>query len=117
MPETYEPLGLKAEARYPKELALPRTTLHHLLAARTHHGDFTAYHQRFNHEDAQLECSCGRDKNPHHIFYCRKVNRGKRIPLQRDPTTTIYRLLGADFHTFVDAVARTDFFKTVCPRY
>jgi ribonuclease HI len=83
MPEIYEPLGLKAEAGCPKELALPRTTLHHLLAARTHHGDFAAYHQRFNHEDAQLECSCGRDKNPHHIFYCRKVNRGKRIPTQQ----------------------------------
>ncbi|KAF5001009.1 hypothetical protein FDECE_11098 [Fusarium decemcellulare] len=63
MPEAYIPLGLKAELRCPKELTLPRSTLRHLLAARTHHGDFADYHERFNHADSANNCSCGRRKN------------------------------------------------------
>ncbi|KAM4066292.1 reverse transcriptase (RNA-dependent DNA polymerase) [Hirsutella rhossiliensis] len=29
---------------------------------QTHHGDFADYHERLNHDDARLTCSCGRRK-------------------------------------------------------
>lgn len=56
-PESYRPLDLEATTNCPPELTLPRATLHSLLAARSHHGDFAQYHERFNHEDARLDCS------------------------------------------------------------
>ncbi|KAF4465954.1 reverse transcriptase [Fusarium albosuccineum] len=73
MPEASIPLDLKADLRGPKELTLPRSTLHHLLAARTHHGDFATYHERFNHLESTNNCSCDHRKNAYHIFYYRKV--------------------------------------------
>ncbi|KAM4058241.1 endonuclease-reverse transcriptase domain-containing protein [Hirsutella rhossiliensis] len=53
-PEQYKPLHLKPTTGCPLELKLPRPLLHHLLAARTRHGDFADYHERFNHDDARL---------------------------------------------------------------
>ncbi|KAF6524787.1 hypothetical protein HZS61_010582 [Fusarium oxysporum f. sp. conglutinans] len=53
-PEQYKRLNLKATTCCPPELTLPRAALHHLLAARSLHGDFAAYHERFNHSDAHL---------------------------------------------------------------
>jgi hypothetical protein len=67
-PERYRPLKLKATIRCPKELVVPRPSLHYLLAARSHHGDFAVYHERSNHTNARLTCSCGRRKEPKHLF-------------------------------------------------
>lgn len=116
MPEAYQPLELKAALGCPKELALPRAILHHLLAARTGHGDFAEYHERFNHQDAGANCSCGRRKNPHHIFYCRKVTRPK---LQARPTmlASIHRAIGKEFETFTGLAKKATFFQDICPRY
>ncbi|KJZ68981.1 hypothetical protein HIM_11622 [Hirsutella minnesotensis 3608] len=72
-PDKYQSLTLKFPSGCPPELGLPRTMLHHLLAARTHHGDFADYHERFQHDDACVTCSCGRRKTPTHLFYCRKI--------------------------------------------
>ncbi|KAK9443865.1 putative RNA-directed DNA polymerase from transposon BS, partial [Metarhizium brunneum] len=69
----YSSLGLPAELRKLPELALPRRLLGYLLAARSHHGDFADYHKRFHPGQATLECPCGRQKSPTHLFYCRKV--------------------------------------------
>jgi hypothetical protein len=65
------------------ELNLPRATLAKLLAIRSRHGDFAWYHRRLNHSNANLTCSCGRDKTPEHLVLCRKT-RGAffRWPLQ-----------------------------------
>ncbi|KAM4067567.1 reverse transcriptase (RNA-dependent DNA polymerase) [Hirsutella rhossiliensis] len=71
-PSSYKSLGLKASLGCPPELHTKRQHLHHLLAARSGHGDFADYHERFNHEEARIECSCGRRKSPTHPFYCRK---------------------------------------------
>ncbi|PWI64394.1 hypothetical protein PCL_10507 [Purpureocillium lilacinum] len=49
-PESYKTLNLEATTCCPPELALPRATLHSLLAARSRHGDFADYHERFNHD-------------------------------------------------------------------
>ncbi|XP_044716517.1 reverse transcriptase (RNA-dependent DNA polymerase) domain-containing protein [Hirsutella rhossiliensis] len=72
-PSSYKSLELKASLGCPPELHTKRQHLHHLLAARSGHGDFADYHERFNHEEARIECSCGRRKSPTHPFYCRKA--------------------------------------------
>ena len=72
-PEQYRLLGLLCKRRKPPELQLPRRLLHKLLAARTGHSDFVAYHQWFNHQEAILTCSCGREKSPTHFLRCRET--------------------------------------------
>ncbi|OJD09853.1 hypothetical protein ACJ73_10053, partial [Blastomyces percursus] len=57
------------------EQKLPRFTLGKLYAARTGHGDFKSYHDRFNHEDAEVHCRCGAAKAPEHFYYCRLARR------------------------------------------
>ncbi|KAI1005176.1 hypothetical protein K3495_g3041 [Podosphaera aphanis] len=68
----YQDLDLQMRRRKPPELALPRRLLHELLATRSGHGDFAAYHRRFNYEDANLICDCGTETSPTHFIHCRK---------------------------------------------
>ncbi|CEJ82402.1 hypothetical protein VHEMI02468 [[Torrubiella] hemipterigena] len=65
---TYQSLGLTADLSKLPELDIPRQLLRHLLAARSHHGDFAVYYQRFHHDNATLECPCGHEKTPTHLF-------------------------------------------------
>jgi ribonuclease HI len=116
-PEQYRALGLKPTTGCPPELALSRPLLHHLLAARTHHGDFADYHERFNHDDARLTCSCGRRKEPKHLFYCRKILPRHRMRLAPSPTAAVNRAIGRDFDQFVKLAKASSFFGTVCPRH
>ena len=67
-PIRYRDLDLEMRREKPPELALPRNLYHHLLAARSGHGDFAAYHRRFNHEDADLHCICGQETSPTHFI-------------------------------------------------
>ena len=69
--ERYRQWALDYKICTPKELALPRATLHRLLALRSGHGDFKWYHEKFKHENAVLECLCGRAKTPDHLVHCR----------------------------------------------
>lgn len=73
-PTRYKTLGIKVvnDRRRPTELSLPRLTLGLLIASRTGHGDFKAYHERFQHLDFEA-CDCGEDKTPDHFFFCRKT--------------------------------------------
>ena len=41
------------------------------------HGDFGWYHQRFNHKDATLTCSCGCNKSPKHLA----LSTSKSLPI------------------------------------
>ena len=59
------------DVRGGRELRLPRTHLARLLAERSGHGDFAAYHRRFHHADAELHCACGAEKAPAHFLHCR----------------------------------------------
>ncbi|EKG09164.1 hypothetical protein MPH_13848 [Macrophomina phaseolina MS6] len=68
---TYRHLGLKIRKGRNNELALPRQTLHRLLAERTGHGDFAEYHRRLKHERAKLTCKCGAEKAQWHFIDCR----------------------------------------------
>jgi ribonuclease HI len=116
-PEQYRALKLPATMRCPSELNLPRGTLHHLLAARSQHGDFAEYHERFEHADAQLLCSCGRRKTPSHIFYCRKVPPRCRMRLAPSPTAAVNRAIGKNFNQFIKVARGSAFFEKVCLRY
>ncbi|TVY74939.1 putative RNA-directed DNA polymerase from transposon BS [Fusarium oxysporum f. sp. cubense] len=116
-PEQYKRLNLKATTGCPPELSLPRAALHHLLAARSLHGDFAVYHERFNHDDARLVCSCGRRKAPDHIFYCRKIPPRHRMRLVPSSNTAVNLATGRDFTKFVDLFKDSSFFGRICPRY
>lgn len=56
----------------PSEPRLPRCQLGRLHAARSHYKDFASYHERFSHEDALLNCGCGRPKTPVHFYFCQR---------------------------------------------
>lgn len=62
-----------ARLRAPAELRLPRAALARLLAARSGHGDFAAYHDRFGHVDAERRCHCGAYKAPSHFIHCQQA--------------------------------------------
>ncbi|KAJ6437079.1 reverse transcriptase [Purpureocillium lavendulum] len=116
-PESYKTLNLEATTSCPPELALPRATLHSLLAARSRHGDFADYHERFNHDDARLDCSCGRRKAPEHPFYCRKVPPRLRMRLIPSPAEAIHHAVGKGFKAFVEMTSESSFFQRICPRH
>ncbi|KAJ6437552.1 Intermediate cleaving peptidase 55 [Purpureocillium lavendulum] len=116
-PDQYKPLHLKPTTGCPPELELPRPLLHHLLAARSRHGDFADYHERFNHDDARLSCSCGRRKEPSHLFYCRKILPRHRMRLAPSPTAAVNRAIGRDFDKFVKLAKASSFFEWACSRH
>ncbi|KAJ3498163.1 hypothetical protein NLG97_g1340 [Lecanicillium saksenae] len=117
IPERYRQLNLQVSNKCPPELRLPRAALHHLLAARSHHGDFADYHERFHHDDARLTCSCGRRKSPSHIFFCRKIPPDQRPRPAPSTNAIISRIIGRDFGKFIDLAAKSGFFGTTCRRY
>ncbi len=119
-PARYTRLGLEASLRCPRELKLPRRTLHHLLAARSGHGDFTEYHVRFGHEDAALQCSCGRDKTEEHLVFCRKSRRLEHRwpalkPRPRGLMEYWEKLLDSP-KQFEASLETAQFFTETCPR-
>jgi len=116
-PEQYKRLNLKATTGCPPELSLPRADLHHLLAARSLHGDFAAYHERFDHVDARLVCSCNRLKAPDHIFYCRRIPPRHRMRLSPSPNAAVNLAIGQDFTKFTELSKASAFFGKICPRY
>jgi ribonuclease HI len=116
-PEQYKRLNLKATTGCPPELSLPRAALHHLLAARSLHGDFAAYHEKFDHVNARLVCSCNRRKAPDHIFYCRKVPPRHRMRLAPSPNAAVNLATGRDFTKFTELSKASVFFGKICPRY
>ncbi|RAL65123.1 hypothetical protein DID88_001229 [Monilinia fructigena] len=65
----YRKWQLDYALKEPMELKLSRPTLHRLLALRSRHGDFEAYHKRFKHEDAETHCPCGKAKTPEHLVF------------------------------------------------
>ena len=66
------------------ELRLNRAALGRILAAHSQHGDFAAYHECFNHDNATLNCSCRRPKSPLHFYFCKKSTVQKLT--HRNPT-------------------------------
>ena len=52
------------------ELKLKREDLEWLIAARSGHGHFADYHERFGHEEAEKQCKFGQRRAPLHPFSC-----------------------------------------------
>jgi len=120
----YRKWGLSYEVKALPELDLPRSTLHHLLALRTSHRDFSWYHRKFLHVDAILTCSCGHQKTPEHIALCRKTKTSFSLwpqkPLtpptsQRESIDYLKGLIAkpADFARFLEV---TEFYSLICTR-
>lgn len=120
----YQRWELPYKMKPPPELSLPRSTLHHLLAIRTGHGDFSWYHQRFKHEDANLECSCGYLKTPEHLVHCKKIYRylwnwpfkPKRPPRTPEEGQTYLSQLVKAPEKFQGFLRLTSFYNKVCTR-
>ncbi|KAK4065927.1 hypothetical protein Purlil1_14011 [Purpureocillium lilacinum] len=106
---------------YTHQPALDRATLHSVLAARSRHGDFADYHERFNYDDARLDCSCGRRKAPEHPFYCGGVPPRLRVRLAPSPAPSpaepIPHAVGKGFEAFVEMTSEMPFFQRICPRH
>ena len=71
----YKKWELPYSTTSPEELTLSRPILAKLLAIRTKHGDFAWYHRKYKHDDAELLCSCGKDKSPEHLVHCPRMRR------------------------------------------
>jgi hypothetical protein len=105
-----------------KELDLPRSTLHRLLAIRTGHGDFDWYHKKFKHDDAVLNCSCVKKKTPDHLVHCRKTFRflwnwpfkPKRPPRNQSEGWDYLRLLQGSPRDFEKFLQLTGFYSRIC---
>lgn len=112
----YERLEILRSSCRPKELSITRSTLAHILAARTAHGDFADYHVRFHHDDAYLNCRCGHRKAPLHFIFCNIAKRRARRPLG-PPSEVIPYLLGT-FQGGLELekwLTKTRFFIDICP--
>jgi len=111
-PQRYKDLGIKPAAK-PPELRLRRFALGKLLASRSGHGDFAAYHKRFAHTDAQTSCQCGREKTPEHFYFCRL---GRRATRGHWGTLGIREVLSTPGGaTRMDTwLAKTGYFSSIC---
>jgi hypothetical protein len=72
---------------------VPRSALARVLAARSGHGDFASYHERFNHTSAELHCRCGARKTPLHFSSCRKAPQRHRLRFFKGRAMTLEDLL------------------------
>ena len=111
----YKDLGIGIEKR-PPELQLPRATLGRLLAARSGHGDFAEYHERFKHDDALLTCSCGRRKEPSHFYFCREGRKAEAHPWGQQPVSDILTKK-TGFTAYADWLRKSQFYTAICKRY
>ncbi len=121
-PRRYQDLEIPAQGSPPlQELRIPRAALGALLAARSGHGDFANYHERFAHADAELHCTCGARKTPEHFFFCPRGRARARIraPGPHKPHTTIQWILGTpEGATYFGRWCLTSgFFEKICPRW
>ncbi|KAI0993551.1 hypothetical protein K3495_g14633 [Podosphaera aphanis] len=98
-PSRYQELDLLMRRRKPPELALTRRLLRELIAARTGHGNFAAYHRRFNFSDAPMECTCGEETSPNHFLHCRlHANVTRRLRRSVPHNEFVKKLLGPKCH-------------------
>lgn len=120
----YRQWKLRYEIRPPPELSMPRKILQHHTALRTSHGDFAWYHKRFQHDDANLECSCGRPKSPEHMTRCARTHRKFSRWPERPDLPPQSRAEGLAYlgklldnpKSFADFLALTGYFAKICTR-
>lgn len=116
-PSTYCELGMPFPKKPPEELRLPRRNLGYLIQCRTGHGDFRAYHNRFQHGDALLTCSCGGNKSVTHLVFCPLVRKRLASIGHRQSLGTLAFLLGTSrgAKRFSIILERSGFLSEICP--
>src|SRR5699024_1479810 len=114
-PKRYKDLGISI-VKWPPELQLPRAALGRLLAARSGHGDFAEYHERFKHDEALLTCSCGRRKEPAHFYFCREGRKAAAHPWGQQPVVDILTK-EAGFTAYAVWLAKSKFYTAICKRH
>lgn len=116
-PERYRRFRVDSFTRNPRELALIRKHLSRLYAARSTHGDFAAYHNRFNHDNAHLCCGCGQLKAPTHFLDCSlsKIRPPRAPPPNGDPEKYLLGTWEGALR-FTKWLDRLEFFTKICPR-
>ena len=122
----YKKWGLDYRVKSLPELELLCSTLHCLLAICSAHGDFSWYHQKFHHEDAKLNCSCGCPKDPEHLICCCKTAKKfawwpqkprSCAPPTMSPEAFSYLSSLLDKPTdFASFLAITEFYSKICTR-
>ena len=99
----------------PAWLTAPRALLGRLLAARSGHGDFAAYHDRFDHDDAERQCRCGLPTAPMHFLSCRVARQRQLLTpwLGPDPRTPSPPLLttAAGAEAFLEWAGKTGYYN------
>jgi hypothetical protein len=113
-PQSYRDLGIQYLHDI-AELGLKRGALRRILASRSSHGDFTAYHDRFYHHDATLSYSYGRLKSPLHFFFYKKSNVNRLGPKVFTADKITYLLGTAKSATaLADWIISSRFFIDTC---
>ena len=111
-PKHYADLELEMRRKKPPELALPRAVFARLIAARTGHGDFAAYHRRFKHTTATLHCERRREKSIGHLVQCRKALTTWRLKSGKRRAPAIEIMLGSSgWRLFRDYVQESDTYE------
>lgn len=117
-PQSYLNLGISNFVRSPPELNLPRHLVAHVYAARSEHGDFAAYHDRFKHTNSTNTCSCTALKSPRHVLKCSFISKHlPKVPRSSagDPAQYFFGTYkGAK--ELVKWLQATKFFSEICPR-
>lgn len=120
-PERYKEMEIPWKDR-PKEPKLGRAWLGRLIAARSGHGDFAAYHERFGHTGGPWLCQCGRPKAWLHIFFCVKAKRRwrqkrRKPPPWVSPRRSFREMLAtpSGAAAMQDYASATSFFTELCP--
>ncbi|CCC05615.1 unnamed protein product [Sordaria macrospora k-hell] len=98
---------------YDNVLAVLKAGLHALDpgSARSGHGDFKDYHERFEHEDALLTCFCGSWKNPFHPFFCRKAYAVSPVTGEAATRENLSLAIGIYWQRFIARIQTSHFFS------
>lgn len=99
------------------ELSLARPIAGQIYAARSGHGDFAIYHERFNHTNAHLFCSCGELKSSRHLLQCRKpLIKLPKTPKSCRDAARYFLGTNAGAVKLAKWLSDTKYFAEICPR-
>ena len=115
--KSYHELGLEPTTRVKSmpEMALKREVLGWLIAARSGHGHFADYHERFGHEEEHIHCKCGQRRSKSHPFSCSSARafRFKLFSITDRRLLTQKEVMGTSqgIKMFAEWAPRTELFR------
>ena len=113
----YQELKIRptTNAKSMPEMNLNREVLGWLIAARTGHGHFADYHDRFGHEEVDVHCRCGQKRSRLHPFSCShaRLHRAKLFSLTDKRPFTPNEILGTaeGVKLFAEWAPKTELFR------